>query len=182
MKPRLLIIIPDLGPGGAQPMNLRLARHLQARDYPVRLVTLFKRSWHEPLDASGLDLVCLDAQGLNKPLVGFHLAPFARRVDLVIAGIEDAATNYAWLAAKTARKPLIAWTHIAFHEHLKRLSPLDRQISLQVRQRTRWMVFPSQGALDSMRRALGKPAQGACWRVIENFQDPLPQPTPRPPI
>ncbi|MBW1738039.1 MAG: hypothetical protein JRI79_14915 [Deltaproteobacteria bacterium] len=53
MKPRVPIIIPDLGLGGAQPMNRRLARHIQARDYPVRLVKLFKRSWHEPLDASG---------------------------------------------------------------------------------------------------------------------------------
>jgi len=41
MKPRLLFIIPDLGPGGAQPMNLYLATELQARGWPVRVAVLF---------------------------------------------------------------------------------------------------------------------------------------------
>ncbi|MCX8049020.1 MAG: glycosyltransferase [Methylohalobius sp.] len=181
MKPHVLIVISDLGPGGAQPMNLRLARHLKGRDYPVRVVTLFKRSWFEPLDASDLDLVRLGAKGVSKPLVALRLVPLARQADVVIGGMEDASTNYGWLAARLARKPFIAWTHIAFEQHLQRQGWLDRWLSLRVRRHVRWTVFPAQGTLDSMRRALGKQPPDSTWQVIENFLDPMPEPAPRAP-
>nr|BAL54436.1 glycosyl transferase family 1 [uncultured Gammaproteobacteria bacterium] len=181
MKPRLLFIISDLGPGGAQPMNVRLARQLQNRGWPVRLVTLFKRPWFEPLDATGLDVVRLNAQGWAKPLVALRLLPLARQADVVIGGVEDAATNYGWLAARVAGKPFIAWTHTAFHEHIKGLGPVDRWLTYTVRRRVRWTVFPSRGALSSLRRLLGKQPQGANWMVIENFLDPSPSPRPCPP-
>jgi|GEM_PF-5764896 len=37
MKPRLLFVLPDLGLGGAQPMNLRLAGYLVHKGCPVRI-------------------------------------------------------------------------------------------------------------------------------------------------
>lgn len=58
-KPRLLFIISDLGPGGAQPINVWLARLLRNHGYPVRMVTLFQRPWFEPVDASSLEVIRL---------------------------------------------------------------------------------------------------------------------------
>lgn len=162
-------------------MNLRLARQLQSRGYSVRLVTLFKRLWFEPLDPSGLDVVRFDARGIGKPLVALRLIPFVRQADVIIGGEDLAATNYGWIAAKIASRPFVAWTHIAFHEHIKRLSRLDRWLSLVVRRRIRWTVFPSEGALESLRRALGGQPDDAHWVVIENFLEALPEPAPTPP-
>lgn len=181
MKPRLLFILSDLGPGGAQPMNVRLARQLQNRGWPVRLVTLFKRPWFEPLDATGLDVVRLNAQGVEKPLVALRLVPLARQADVVIGGEDDAATNYGWLAAKVAGKPFIAWTHTSLHRHLERHGHIDRWLSVNVRRHVRWTVFPSHGALNSLRKALGKQPNGVQWEVIENFLEPIPEPTNQPP-
>ncbi len=177
MKPRLLFIIPDLGPGGAQPMNLRLARQLQSRGYPVRLVTLFKRPWFEPLDPSGLEVVRLDAKGIGKPWVVFRLVPLAQKADIVIGGLEDAATNYGWMAATLARRPFLSWTHISFHRHLQRAGWLDRSMSRAIRRHIRWTVFPSHGALDSLGQALGRQPSNSTWRVIENFLDLWPEPS-----
>jgi len=163
-------------------MNLRLARQLQSRDYPVRLLTLFKRPWFEPLDPFGLDVVRLNMRGWNKPLAVLRLLPWVRQADIVIGGVEDAATNYGWLAATLGGKPFIAWTHTSLSEHIQRIQRLDRWISLQVRRRLRWMVFPSHGALESMQQVLGETHhQRTHWRIIENFLDPLPTPSPQPP-
>ena len=181
MKPRLLFIINDLGPGGAQPMNLRLARQLQSRGYPVRLVTLFKRPWFEPLDPSGLEVVRLNAKGAEKPLVVFRLVPLVKQADIVIGGEDMAATNYGWLAATMAHRPFLAWTHISFHRHLQRAGWLDRSLSRWIRRYIRWTVFPSHGALDSLRQVLEEQPPNSIWQVIENFLDPWPKPGPAPP-
>jgi len=43
VKPRLLIVLPDLAAGGAQPMNLRLARQLRLKGWEVNIAVLFDR-------------------------------------------------------------------------------------------------------------------------------------------
>lgn len=182
-KPRLLFILPDLGPGGAQPMNVRLACLLRQRGYPVRMVTLFQRPWFEPVDASNLEVIRLEvSKGVGKPFIPLRLSLLARQADIVIGGEELAATNYGWLAASLVLRPFIAWTHIAFHIHQHSIGPLDRWVSLTIYKRLRWVAFPSAGALDSLGLALGRQPAGATWRVIENFlEEANKPPTKQPP-
>lgn len=182
-KPRLLFIISDLGPGGAQPINVWLARLLRNHGYPVRMVTLFQRPWFEPVDASSLEVIRLAVRkGVGKPFIPLRLSLLARQADIVIGGAEMAATNYGWLAASLVLRPFIAWNHTAFHIHQHSNSPLDRWVSLTIYKRLQWVVFPSVGALDSLGLALGRQPAGANWRVIENFlEEANKPPTKQPP-
>lgn len=176
MKPRLLIVLPDLAAGGAQIMNVRVAHQLQLRGWRVSLVVLFDR----PVSVSvaqldGLDVVRLRAGGfLAKAGLLVQLARLAAHVDVVIGGMEFAATNYGFVAARLARKPFIAWIHIAIHRHQYVARWLDRWISKVVYKRLSRVIFPSLGALDSLRRVVGSIPRRAQWQVIENFLDDLP--------
>jgi glycosyltransferase involved in cell wall biosynthesis len=171
MKPSVLIIIPDLGPGGAQPMNLRLAHQLQMQEWRVRLAVLFDR-WRVVGEdiCGGLEIVHLGKFSLrNRLLLPARLAHLAKEAEVVIGGVECAATTYGLLAARLANRPFISWTHIAFHVHQTRLGMIDRAVSRSVYRLARWVVFPSQGALESLRLALGAQPSHAVWEVIENF-------------
>lgn len=178
MKPHLLFVVPDLGPGGAQPMNLRLARALQARGWPVRVAVLFDRQRVLGEEVCrGLDIAVLGRRGWRgqwQALV--RLTRLADEADMVIGGVECAATTYGYWAARKAKRPFVSWTHIAYKLHEKRLSAFERWLSHCIYRKTRWIVFPSQGALDSLSPALGGRPIGATWRVIENFFDPRPIP------
>ena len=178
-KPNLLFIISDLGPGGAQLMNIWLVKELKKRGHDVQLIALFKRPWHEPLANSNLDIARLDAHGFGKFFFIPKLFSIVKRSDIVIAGEDLAATNYGFFVSKFANKPFIAWTHIAFHEHIKILGKLDRWLTDFVRRRVRRMIFPSQGALESMSQYLGK--HDDSWKVIENFLPSSTQSSSAPP-
>lgn len=171
MKPTLLLVMPDLGPGGAQPMNLRLAHELQKRGWSVRIAVLFDR-WRVLGEdtCSGLDIVILGSTGLLAKMRGLmRLMQLARNSDIVIGGMECAATTYGYLAARMAKRPFVSWTHIAFHLHQARLGFIGRAISHFIYRRVQWVVFPSQGAWGSLRQVLGKQPTQAKWEVIENF-------------
>ena len=170
-KPRLLFVIPDLGPGGAQPMNLYLATELQARDWPVRVTVLFDRDrvLNEAV-CSGLEITTLGQRGPSGQIKALgRLVELAHKADIVIGGVECAATTYGFLAAKLARRAFLSWTHIAFEMHQRRLSPMDRWVSRFIYRRLPWVVFPSRGACASLAATLGGMPHAAQWRVIENF-------------
>ncbi len=174
MKPNVLIVIPDLGPGGAPPMNLRLAQQLQMREWRVRLAVLFDR-WRVLGDdlCGGLEIVHLGKFSLHdRMLLPVRLARLAKDADVVIGGVECAATTYGWLAARLAHRPFISWMHTNFHSHQARLRVVDRWITSLIYRCARWVVLPSRGALESLRLALGTQPPHAVWEVIENF---LPQ-------
>ncbi|ROQ90783.1 glycosyltransferase [Desulfosoma caldarium] len=186
MNPHLLFVLPDLSVGGAQFMNPRVLRALARRGWPVEAAVLFERPNVPLIKESyrvGVPWRFLRAKDLlDKAFLPLRLAALARRADLVIAGMEYAATNYGYLAARLARRPFISWTHIAFGPHQYAAGPLDRLISRWVYRRTRDVVFPSYGALDSLQQALGVRPSGARWHVIENFlEKPPPPPTEGPP-
>lgn len=148
-------------------MNVWLVKELKKRGYNVRLVALFRRSWHEPLASSNLDVIRLDAHGFGKLFFIKKLFSIVKSSDIVIAGEDLAAANYGFFVSKFANKPFVAWTHITFHEHIEILGKLDRWLTGFVRRRVHRMIFPSQGALQSMSKYLGRCDDS--WMVIENF-------------
>lgn len=173
MNKTIVIVMPDLGPGGAQPMNLRLARELGKRGWEVHLAVLCNRLRVIPdEEIQGLRINFLgDFKLHDKLLLPLRIAHLARekRASLVLGGVEQAATTYGALAARLARLPFAAWAHISFQQHKQRLGIIDREIMKTTYRKTRWVVFPSQGAHDSMRETLhGQPAHSE-WEVIENF-------------
>lgn len=175
----------DLAVGGAQLMNLRLARALVRRGWEVQLAVLFERPtapFVEQRFYAGLPLCRLGARDmLGKMLLPWRLVGLARKADLVIGGLELAATNYGFVAARIARRPFVSWTHIAFGRHQLTAGPLDRLVSHGVYRLCQDVVFPSCGALESLSQALGGKPDGARWQVIENFLEPAPPRSARPP-
>jgi glycosyltransferase involved in cell wall biosynthesis len=177
MKPKLLFVLPDLAAGGAQPMNVRLAQQLQQRGWHVAMAVLFRRDEVIPAEAlSGLEVHRFNATTLPTKLAALaRLAQLVKRYDLVVGGVELAATNYGYLAAQLAQKPFLSWTHSAFAQYQLYAGMLDRAISRWIYRHCPNVVFPSQGSLESLCLVLGEKPKKARRQVIENFLD---QPCP----
>jgi len=177
MKPKLLFVLPDLAAGGAHFMNVRLTQQLQQRGWHVDLAVLFRRDEVIPAETlSGLEVHRFNATNLPTKLAALaRLAQLAKRYDLVVGGMEFAATNYGYLAAQLAQKPFLSWTHIAFAQHQLNAGVADRAITQWVYRRSQNVVFVSHGALESLLLALGEKPENVHWQVIENFLD---QPCP----
>jgi len=158
-------------------MNVRLAQQLQQRGWHVDLAVLFRRDEVIPAEAlSGLEVHRFNATNLPTKLAALaRLAQLVKRYDLVVGGMEFAATNYGYLAAQLAQKPFLSWTHIAFAQHQLNAGVADRAITQWVYRRSQNVVFVSPGALESLRLALGEKPENVRWQVIENFLD---QPCP----
>jgi len=171
MTRRLLFVLPDLSNGGAHYMNVHLAHLLQQRGWDVRLAVLFDRPEAIPSNLlEGLTVTRLAGRGVvGKAATIARLARLAAASDGVIGGMEFAATNYGYLAARAAQRPFISWTHIAFDRHRATAGAADRWVSHWVYRRCADVVFPSAGARDSLRSALGTQPPRARWHVLENF-------------
>jgi glycosyltransferase involved in cell wall biosynthesis len=176
---RLLIVLPDAALGGGHFMNFRLAALLAERGWTVSVAFLYARAddqGHYARRYPQVRQIRLDADGrLSRIALPFRLAKLARESDVIVAGLDLAATNYSYLASLISRRPLLVWMHIAFGTHMLSVSKLDRWLSLLVYRRIREIVFPSQGALDSLGTALGHVPASARWHVIENFNESAPQ-------
>ncbi len=152
-------------------MNLRLANELQRRGWQVKVVALFDR-WRtiERKLYKNLDLLILGGTKFyDKIQIPFKLARLAKETDIVLGGVEWAATTYSFAGAQLANKPFVAWTHSNYGLQTL-LERVDRNINRFIYQRIKWLVFPSQGAYDSFLNVLGDRVHGALWQVIENFQ------------
>lgn len=173
MTRRLLFVLPDLAEGGAQPMNLRLIRELRGLNWDVHVAVLFDRGC--AVRQSLLDGVPFKVLGANdfarKLVLPLRLAKVAKNADVVVGGMEFAATNYGFAAAMLAHRPFLSWTHTSFSHHQTTAGPLDRLISYLVYRRCRYVVFPSQGAKVSLQTVLGAQPATSYWHVIENFID-----------
>ncbi|MGQ9750660.1 glycosyltransferase, partial [Desulfosoma sp.] len=163
----------DLAAGGAQQMNVRLAQQLMHRGWEVGLAVLFSRAEViAPAMLAGLAIHRFNATGLPSKLAALlRLSRLARRYELVIGGVELAATNYGYLAARLAGRPFLSWNHNHFARYQVCVGVADRAISRWVYRRCPQVVFPSLGALEGLRQVLGKTPRGARWQVIENFID-----------
>jgi glycosyltransferase involved in cell wall biosynthesis len=157
-------------------MNLRLARQLCLRDWHVRIAVLFDRPIAiHAAQLKELDIVQLRVCGLfEKAQLPMRLARLAANVDVILGGMEFAATNYGYAAAQLACKPFISWTHTSVHRHQYSARGLDRWISQKVYKCLHWVVCPSFGACDSLNRVVGGTPRHAQWQVIENFLDDMP--------
>ena len=171
----LLIILPDAALGGGHLMNFRLAATLDARGWQVDIAILSNRQRNDFYREAFPTVAQIFLHGDNvvsRFLLPFRLAQLAKNYDTVMSGLDLAATNYGFAASVIARRPFLAWMHIAFNEHMHTASWLDQKISLFVYRRIRHIVFPSRGAQDSLERAVGTKPKGAAWIVIENFNSP----------
>lgn len=182
MKPHVLFVLPDLEAGGAHFMNLRLAHALSVRGWHVRVAVLFDRPCAVTLDPPvEISIVFFRAYGLvKKLLLPPRLMALAKTTDAVVGGIEFAPTNYGFIASRLSRRPFLSWTHTDFFQHQEAARSLDRAASRLIYRSCRDVVFPSEGARDSLRKALGGKPRKSRWHVIENFI-PIPAPRPFPP-
>jgi len=153
-------------------MNLRLAHELQRRGWRVKVAALFDR-WRTVGDdlCQGLDIVILGGPRVwEKFKLPLKLAGLAKQTEVVLGGAECAATSYGFVGAKLAGRPFIGWHHTAFHRNRHDLGALDGQAIISIHRRLKWIVFPSEGARESLRNTLGGQPEDAVWQVIENFQ------------
>lgn len=176
MNKTIVVVMPDLGPGGAQPMNVRLARELEKRGWEVHLAVLCNRLRVIPEEeVIGLHISFLgEFSFFDKLLLPLRIARLAKKIEasLIVGGVEQAATTYGALAARLSNRPFVAWTHTSFQQHQQRLKFFDRETMKATYRQAQWVVFPTVGARNSMKEALqGQPAHST-WEVIENF---LPQ-------
>jgi len=171
MKPRILLVVTDLGPGGSQAMNMQLAKELINRGWSVDIAVLFNRWRVLGKDlCKNLNITILGQDRFpDKVMLPLRLFSMARKVDLILGGAEQASSTYAWLSALITGKPFVAWVHNSFHLHLFSLSRYDRFIVKTLYRKTRYVVFVSTGARDSLLACLGRKPPQATWHVVENF-------------
>lgn len=171
MNLRVLFILPDLDTGGAQTMNLRLAQALSSKGWPVQLAVLFDRPGGLRREyKKEISIVLYDARSfLDKMMLFIRLMCLAKKFDAVVGGLEFAATNYGFIASRLAGRPFLSWTHIAFAPHQTTARTLDRTLSRLIYRFCHDVVFPSKGAKESLRKALGGQPRKSRWHVIENF-------------
>ena len=155
-----------------------MADQLVMRGWQVDIVFLFSR--HDQSDHQGkftaLSLKCMNADGrLSRLFLPLRLARLAKDYELILSGLDLAATNYGYLAARLSRKPFLSWMHIAFNEHAKSVSKLSRAVSIWFYRRIPNLVFPSLGARNSLIEAIGGKPDESDWHIIENFHIPAPE-------
>lgn len=170
---KVLVVLPTLASGGTTRIVMSVAQRLVAGGWTVSLATLFPAP-DGPLSPviPGMRHIALVPRGRRRPFAALTgLVRLARSHDVVLAAQEVAATNYGWLASLIARRPFISWTHIAYERLAPLLPPGHDGICRFVYRRIDRVVFPSQGAADSLARALQK-ASPAGWSVIPNFVEP----------
>lgn len=171
---RILLVLPDAAAGGGHSMNMRLADQLTQRGWIVDIALLFDRNEHSDYRKtfSRLRFISMHADGrLQRVLLPLRLARLARKYHLLLAGLDLAATNYGYVAARIAKRPFVSWVHVAFDEHSQFVSRLSRRLSLWIYRRLAYIVFPSRGARDSLERALDGQPPSAQWHIIDNFHD-----------
>ncbi|HEV2620737.1 MAG TPA: glycosyltransferase [Frateuria sp.] len=171
---RVLLVLPDAAAGGGHLMNMRLADQLTRRGWVVDIALLFDRNEHSDYreNFSRLRFISLHAdRRLKRVLLPLRLARLAREYHLVLAGLDLAATNYGYLAARIAKRPFVSWMHIAFDEHSQFVPQFSRKLSLWIYRRLTHIVFPSRGARDSLERALDGQPPSAQWHIIDNFHE-----------
>jgi glycosyltransferase involved in cell wall biosynthesis len=167
-------VLPDAALGGAHAMNFRLADALNTRGWHVDIAFLFDRhsTQHYQQVYPAVGQRSMGCRSLTDRIsLPFRLGKVAADYDLVMAGLDLAATNYSYLASRLAKKPFLAWMHIAFNEHMHTASWFARTFSISIYRRVRMIVFPSRGARASLISAIDKQPTDAQWPVVQNFTE-----------
>lgn len=172
MKRRLLVVTPSLSAGGAERATMSLIAALVEKKWKISVAVLAETPGPAVTVPPGVELVILSAARRIHPFAAIlRLAVLARQFEIVLAAQEAAATTFSWAACRLARKPLLAWTHIAYAKFENAMLPKDRFVARAVYRRLPYVVFPSAGALRSLATVVSRPAS-ATWRVVPNFIEP----------
>ncbi len=151
---RILFVLADLSAGGAERSTLRLSADLAQAGVETMLFRLRDGgAWCNDLPQQIPTAAALPAQAKphrHVPTVLRRLLPYARASDAIVGALELEATYFAFLAGAIARRPVIGWVHAVMGEHLRELSPLHTLLAKLIYPRLDGLVFPSQGAADSL--------------------------------
>lgn len=171
MKRRILIVTPSLSAGGAERAAMSLVSALVKKKWKVSVAVLAETPGPAVTVPPGVELVTLSATRRIHPFAAIlRLTVLSRQYEIVLAAQETAATTFSRAACRLARRPFLAWTHIAYAKFENAMRPRDRFIARAVYRRLPYLVFPSEGALRSLATVVSRPAS-ATWRVIPNFID-----------
>jgi glycosyltransferase involved in cell wall biosynthesis len=182
-----LFVLPNLNAGGAERTALELLGDLSARGFKPIVFTLKREG--EFLDQVprgvrhewGLEShqnISLNSVGLMRKLL-----VVARESDVIVGALEHEATYFAYLAATIAHRPVIGWVHTLMGETLRELAPIHRLIAGRIYPRLKKLVFPSQGAADSLARLMNLerarisviPSHIDCEYLQRRASEPVPQ-------
>ena len=154
LKP--LFILPDLSAGGAEQSTLWLLEHLRALGRDPTLFLLRRRgAFLDRLDAGAKVTWALEGEASihrHAALVTRKLLACVRESDLIVGALELESTYFAWMCGRLLRRPVIGWVHAVMDQHLKELKAVHTHLAKRVYPRLDRLVFPSQGAADSLAR------------------------------
>jgi len=151
---KALFILPDLNPGGAERMTLRLLGDLAARGVEPTLF-LLKREGHFLSEVpSSVKLVSALATGasmtLGAPIIVRKLLKSIRDTDVVVGALELEPTYYAYLCGRMRNKTVIGWVRTSMSKHLQPLSAWHRILTTLIYPRLDRVVLLSQSAVESL--------------------------------
>jgi len=154
MKHRVLFILPDLSGGGAERVTLTLLKALDRERFDPLLYLIRRQG--PLLNQVPADIPCYAASAAgqrvrhNLPVIFKDLRRELPSVELIVGCLELDASFVAWLLGAVARKPVVGWVHTPILDYLKRVPPWRTRAAHWVYPRLRRVVFPSQGAAQSL--------------------------------
>lgn len=151
---KALFILPDLNPGGAERMTLRLLGDLTARGFEPTLFLLKREGLflsEVPADVRVVGALEADAQvDCNAPLIVRRLLKCARDTDVVVGALELEPTYFGYLCGRMLNRPVIGWVRTSMSKHLQLLSRWHRILTRLIYPRLESVVLLSQSAADSL--------------------------------
>ncbi|WP_047391287.1 glycosyltransferase [Chitinibacter sp. ZOR0017] len=176
-KPRVAILLRDLGLGGVERCAVLVGEGLYALGFEVTLVLLGGSSnlWRERIKQVKVVDVSTQWQPL-RPQTWWRgwraVRQIVRGHDVVLAGSFLLPLYMAYAASFGLGKRVIGWVHGPLFEldQFARMNPVHRHACQWVYRRLAELVFVSEHARTSLARWLETPPR-AGWQVLPNFVD-----------
>jgi len=151
---KALFILPDLQPGGAERMTLRVLGDLTIRGIEPTLILLKREGLLLSEVPAGVKVVgALEADGhvlRNSPLILRRLLRCARDCSVVVGALELEPTYFAYICGRMLNRPVIGWVRTSMDMHLQMLSGAHRILTKLIYPRLNKVVLLSQSAAVSM--------------------------------
>lgn len=170
---KALFILPNLDPGGAERMTVRLLGDLTTRGIEPTLFLLKQEGlFLSEVPANVRMIGALEADGRvhrNSPLIVRRLLKCARNADVVVGALKLKPTYFAYLCGKMLNKPVIGWVRTSMGKHLQLLSRWHRILTQLIYPRLERVVLLSQGAADSLQAVVSLPPERVA--IIPSYLD-----------
>jgi Glycosyltransferase Family 4 len=170
---KALFILPDLQPGGAERMTLRVLGDLTVRGIEPTLFLLKREGLllsEVPADVEVIG--ALEANQhvhRNSALIVHRLLKCARDNSIVVGALELEPTYFAYICGRMLNKPVIGWVRTSMDKHLQLSSRGHRVLTKLIYPRLDRVVLLSQSAADSLEAVAGlRPEQVA---IIPSYLD-----------